>query len=362
MTPPAAPRPTASGGVCPAERPAVDTPPGTPQPEAPPDALFAALLDIQTTARTAPAEGQTTETPDAPAATPATDATELAAALPVAAPLAPATPATPAPATPAVPAMPAHAGSPVTDATATVPPAAGAERAQPATSAVPAHDVAHTEKPAAQTAPAAQPAQAAQSEKPAAKPAGKKEAGPGPGLPAPPAKLPAAEAKETPKQDAPAARPEAGPVAPPKNSAPAVQGTPDPRPVLRGERIEALVRLATRHGAAEARMELHPQELGSVVVRLRVTSDGLQATFTASNPEAVTQLQQAGEDLRRSLEAKGLTLATLDVRAQGDERREHGRGRHHGPDRRRDPVIEDDATTLTTTATVPAGVLVDVHA
>jgi flagellar hook-length control protein FliK len=362
MTPPAAPRPTASGGVCPAERPAVDTPPGTPQPEAPPDALFAALLDIQTTARTAPAEGQTTETPDAPAATPATDtadaadatatdATELAAALPVAPPLAPATPATPA-----VPAAPAHAASPVTEAPATALPEAGAPRAQPATPAVPAHDVAQPENPATQ------PAQAAQPEKPAAKPAGKKEAGPGPGLPAPPAKLPAAEAKETPKQDAPAARPEAGPVAPPKDSAPAVQGPPDPRPVLRGERIEALVRLATRHGAAEARMELHPQELGSVVVRLRVTSDGLQATFTASNPEAVTQLQQAGEDLRRSLEAKGLTLATLDVRAQGDERREHGRGRHHGPDRRRDPVIEDDATTLTTTATVPAGVLVDVHA
>jgi len=62
-----------------------DAPVGVPLPGAPPDPLFAALLDIQT-ARTAPAEGHTSDTPDAPPAAPATDPTalgELLAALPL---------------------------------------------------------------------------------------------------------------------------------------------------------------------------------------------------------------------------------------------------------------------------------------
>jgi hypothetical protein len=90
---PAAPRPAA-------ERPAADTPAGLGVgiPSAAPDALFAALLDTQT-ARTAPAEGQTTETPETPPAAPPMDGTvmdELAAARPLAAPIAP--PAQPTPA------------------------------------------------------------------------------------------------------------------------------------------------------------------------------------------------------------------------------------------------------------------------
>jgi flagellar hook-length control protein FliK len=112
-------------------------------------------------------------------------------------------------------------------------------------------------------------------------------------------------------------------------------------------------------------MELHPQELGSVVVKLRVTTDGLSATFTASNPDAVNQLQQAGEDLRRSLEAKGLTLASLDVRAQSqDARGRHaGERRHHGHNRRAAEAEALEAeTTLTTTTILPAGALVDVQA
>ena len=109
------------------------------------------------------------------------------------------------------------------------------------------------------------------------------------------------------------------------------------------------------HGAA-------PAGAGSVVVKLRVTSDGLNATFTASNADAIPQLQQAGEDLRRSLEARGLTLATLDVRAetgQASERRDQ-RGWGRSKERRAVEEIDDDSTTVTTS--IPVGELVDVHA
>jgi flagellar hook-length control protein FliK len=329
----------------PTQGPAVDPPAGSPQTEAPPDAVFAALLNIQT-ARTAPAEGQTTDKPKAPDAT---TAAELVAALPIAAPLAP-VPATLAKVTPATPgtvpsvAQAAAPAAPVSapDApTKQQPQAAGvtdAPQPQPATPALPAHEA----KPAR---PGADP--------PTAKPA--QPAVPHVETKAAPKDSPKPLAPQTPQPEIVATQPEERPVV--------AHGAPEPRPVLRGERVEALVRLATRHGAAEARMELHPQELGSVVVKLRMTSDGLQATFTASNPEALGQLQQAGDDLRRSLEAKGLTLATLDVRAEadqaGEERREpRGWARTKGAD----AVEQIDDEPLTVTTSIPAGELVDVHA
>jgi flagellar hook-length control protein FliK len=103
------------------------------------------------------------------------------------------------------------------------------------------------------------------------------------------------------------------------------------------------------------------------VVRLRMTSDGLSATFTASSPDAIPQLQQAGDDLRRSLEAKGLTLATLDVRAQGEDAGRAGERRHQHGGRRHNPhqlhvEDRDDELITSITTTVPAGALVDVHA
>jgi hypothetical protein len=345
------------------ERPAVDTPLGTPQTqtEAPPDALFAALLTIQT-ARTAPAEGQTTQTPEAPMTPDATTVAELVAALPVAAPIAPQaaapTVAAPAPtkpdppkATPAVPGVPARlavpaaeappadaptADAPAPDAPAKQPPPAHATQpATPAIPAVPAHVAEKAkDRPVAEPAKAARPIVAETKDAP----------------------------KDSPKPAAPAPEPEVAAVQP-KDRPALAHGTPEPRPVLRGERIEALVRLATRNGAAEARMELHPQELGSVVVKLRMTSDGLQASFTASNPEALSQLQQAGDDLRRSLEAKGVTLATLDVRAEADqagERRGERRGWGNSRTDRRAEELDDEALTATTS--IPAGELVDVHA
>lgn len=351
------------------ERTAADPQAGPPQPEAPPDALFAALLDIQT-ARTAPAEGQTPDTPDTPTAAQPTDGTllaELAAALPL-----------PAAVTPPVP------PAPVAD-----PLAATAKTPAPATPAVPAHRAA--DEPAGpEPAPAPQPDAPAK-----AKPNAKSEANAQSGLhskadPAPRAEpatpaTPSEHAKTQPTSDTPAKpaaevqpatappakdaapTPRAEPPVAPVKDRPVTHSVSESRPTLRGERVEALVRLATRHGAAEARMELHPQELGSVVVRLRMTSDGLSATFTASNPEAIPQLQQAGDDLRRSLEAKGLTLATLDVRAQGDDAGPAGERRHgHGTGRRtadpRDVEDVDDEPITSITTTVPAGALVDVHA
>lgn len=339
----------------PAERPAADVAPGAPPQAAPPDALFAALMNL-ITARTAPAEGQT---PDTPVALPEKPTPTQTAA---------GTAATLAPADGLLLGALLAALKPTATAPAPVPaPAAASDCATPASAAVPAmpaHPTTHAEK-AAPVVPAtpALPPVAATPVVPTTLPSPGKDPAPRDG------QGPADEDKAPAKAAAPASRaplPEppllAGEAVAPKDRG-AVRAADAPRPVLRPERLEALVRLATRQGAAEAHMELHPQELGAVVVKLRVTSDGLNATLTATNPDAVAQLQQAGDDLRRALEAKGITLATLDVRAQSSEtgdRREQ-RGWDRTRERRRAVGHVDDELGPVTTS-IPVGELVDVHA
>jgi flagellar hook-length control protein FliK len=141
------------------------------------------------------------------------------------------------------------------------------------------------------------------------------------------------------------------------------------------------VRLALRHGAergvSHARISLTPRELGSIEVHLRQTAEGLVARVVAEHASAAQQLQQAGAELRRSLEQQGVTLLRLDIGASGEDA---GRaadrqalagafGDEHG--RRRGTRDERDAldlpadmteTTATTTLTLPNGTLVDVLA
>jgi flagellar hook-length control protein FliK len=98
---------------------------------------------------------------------------------------------------------------------------------------------------------------------------------------------------------------------------------PAPTRVNVGEAVEGLrdlLQLANSRGAAHARMVLHPAELGGVEVRLRQSSQGLQATVTAEHPDALASLARGGADLKRDLEARGVTVASLEfsLAPQGD--------------------------------------------
>jgi flagellar hook-length control protein FliK len=79
------------------------------------------------------------------------------------------------------------------------------------------------------------------------------------------------------------------------------------------ERLREMVQIATRNGAAHARLQLHPVELGAVEVRLKASTDGVTAKIIADRPEAVEALQQAGADLRRSLEDRGVTVLDVEI-------------------------------------------------
>jgi flagellar hook-length control protein FliK len=142
------------------------------------------------------------------------------------------------------------------------------------------------------------------------------------------------------------------------------------------EELRAIVQLASARGAAHARIQLRPAELGGLVIRLRSTSEGMIATIKAERPEAVAALDGAAADLRRSLEDRGVTLVRLDVGLAP------GAGDGAATGRRQDTAHNDSAANASssgTTATdgadltddeqisaptvrLPAGSLVDVHA
>lgn len=140
------------------------------------------------------------------------------------------------------------------------------------------------------------------------------------------------------------------------------------------ERVQELVRIATtRAGTARAVLQLRPAELGQVDVHLRTTRNGLVATIAAHEQVGHDALQQAGNELRRTLEDKGVQLHSLDLQLgagqngftnQGDAREassgRRGAGASH--DLGSDDTPAEDDLTITHAPSTPAGALVDVQA
>ena len=79
---------------------------------------------------------------------------------------------------------------------------------------------------------------------------------------------------------------------------------------------QTAITVTSQNGGGSARIVLHPEELGTVQIHLRYSSDGVTATIRADSPQAAQVLHQAAPDLRRALEGQGLSLLDLDVRDQ----------------------------------------------
>jgi len=86
--------------------------------------------------------------------------------------------------------------------------------------------------------------------------------------------------------------------------------------------VGQLIHLASERGVQHARLNLKPAELGGIEIRLIASSAGVAAHVVADSPEAARLLQQAGEDLKRSLAAQNVELLSLDVSTSGDDRRD----------------------------------------
>ena len=303
------------------------------------------------------AEAGETHLPTAPAVTPATgEATGSAPAAPSAAGPQPAA-AAPQDAATAAPPDAATAAAP--DAAMAAAPDAAANAAAPAADATEAAPAAATEAaPAAETAasPNANGARAAEVHEALA--AGTR---PDPAAPATP----------------PQAAANAAPIA--AATATATGGAERATRALHlaetAVHLRDLAEVAASRGAAHARLQLHPAELGGVQVRLRMTAEGLTAAIAADRPEAVQALQQAGAELRRALEHRGLTVLSVDVAlagpAGGDTaggQTQTGADRSTGGQTTRTTGSQEAAATdameadPTAPRGVPAGALVDVLA
>jgi flagellar hook-length control protein FliK len=169
----------------------------------------------------------------------------------------------------------------------------------------------------------------------------------------------------------------AQPAATPFTAVPVAAGVPQltrASVTAAADRVQDLVRIAaTRNGGARATLQLKPVELGTVDVHLRTTREGLVATIAAHDQVGLDALQQAGGELRRSLEDRGVQLHRLDLQlgsgqsafGNGADAREASSGSRrsgfsNGTDADDETPAED--LSITTVTSPPAGVLVDVQA
>jgi flagellar hook-length control protein FliK len=89
--------------------------------------------------------------------------------------------------------------------------------------------------------------------------------------------------------------------------------------------IHATVAMAARQGIVQARIELQPQELGQISIRLSQTSAGLSARVSADTAAGTQALAQGGSELRQSLSSLGVSLLRLDIGSSGQSHaREQG--------------------------------------
>jgi hypothetical protein len=105
-------------------------------------------------------------------------------------------------------------------------------------------------------------------------------------------------------------------------------------------------------------------------VRLQSSPAGISAQLVADSPEAARLLSQAGDDLRRSLEARDVNLLSLEVSTSSDQRRGDEPGQTSDPDASTGaPATTGDAeeaapapAAAPTVLELPGGLLVDVLA
>ena len=196
------------------------------------------------------------------------------------------------------------------------------------------------------------------------------------------APAPAAAPQQAKPAEAPAAvtTPAPQPVA-----APAAPVAPTPTPTLERavplyravETTGMLLHVAAERGVTHARLNLKPVELGGIEVRLQSTPQGISAQLVADSPEAARMLTQAGDDLRRQLTERDVTLLSLDVSTSSEQRHENTAGGFgaFGDDNHRPgfgssqrngvsdaETVDAAPAAAETTLVLPDGVLVDVLA
>jgi flagellar hook-length control protein FliK len=156
-------------------------------------------------------------------------------------------------------------------------------------------------------------------------------------------------------------------------SAPSAPPAPPPGARLQQavETVQQVIKISQSSGITQARVQLHPEELGSIDIHLRSTPDGVVARVVADASQAAAVLRDGGDELRRQLASQGINLTHFDVGTTGQEQRgtsfgNQGQGQHgHGGNGNTPEDVESGASldnSEETTIALPNGVLVDVLA
>mgnify|MGYP006302022927 CR=1 FL=1 len=93
-----------------------------------------------------------------------------------------------------------------------------------------------------------------------------------------------------------------------------------------GEELGVRMQVMLREGVREARLQLHPAELGRVQVTISTDGDQARVLFVADTAGAREAIEQSMPRLRDMLEQQGLQLAQSETQQRGAEGGNAGTG------------------------------------
>ena len=82
----------------------------------------------------------------------------------------------------------------------------------------------------------------------------------------------------------------------------------------------------SQQGVQQAKVRLHPEDLGSLDVKLSVSHGRVDVVFSAQHPAAVAAVQQSLPQLDHMLAQHGLALGHAEVGQQQSQGNGHARG------------------------------------
>jgi flagellar hook-length control protein FliK len=112
-----------------------------------------------------------------------------------------------------------------------------------------------------------------------------------------------------------------------------------------GPALGAQVALWVRDGVQEARLQLHPAELGPINVQIALDGQLAHVDFVAAVPATRESIEQSLPALAAALRDAGFTLAGGGVAGQGAHGGRNGRRDGAGREFGTQPVAADDTAT-----------------
>ncbi|MGP1667361.1 MAG: flagellar hook-length control protein FliK, partial [Rhodanobacter sp.] len=110
-----------------------------------------------------------------------------------------------------------------------------------------------------------------------------------------------------------------------------------------GRELGQQVTWLSGQGVKQARIRLHPEELGQLDVKVSLQHDRVDVVFTAQHPGAVNAVQQSLAQLSQMLAQHGLSLGQAEVGQHGQHSQpghdSHARGEAGGRDDRGDMQV-----------------------